>query len=216
MTGWILVILVFMVGILAWTSAVKQALLVTSDGALERRLAELGRLERSRWVIGRQRALASYLSVKCAAQSALITGVVVLDLCGIGEGAVLDAWRLVFSVLIATALIWFATGVIGPALAETPRHHDHHARSHGEDHGVRKERVPEVDHARTPPPFAPLRPRRPRCPRRSVRRLRTSGRSEHPWSSRRPSIGRAEGSSFGHPRFRSHIARRDDRFVPRA
>ncbi len=117
MTGWILVILVFMVGILAWTSAVKQALLVTSDGALERRLAELGRLERSRWVIGRQRALASYLSVKCAAQSALITGVVVLDLCGIGEGAVLDAWRLVFSVLIATALIWFATGVIGPALA---------------------------------------------------------------------------------------------------
>ena len=37
MTGWILVILVFMVGILAWTSAVKQALLNTSDGALERR-----------------------------------------------------------------------------------------------------------------------------------------------------------------------------------
>ena len=117
MTGWILVILVFMVGILAWTSAVKQALLVTSDGALERRLAELGRLERSRWIIGRQRALASYLAVKCAAQSALITGIVVLDLCGIGEGAILDPWRLTFSVLIATVLIWFSTGVIGPALA---------------------------------------------------------------------------------------------------
>ncbi len=117
MTGWILVILVFMVGMLAWTSAIKQALLGTSDGALERRLAELGRLERSRWIIGRQRSLASYLAVKCAAQSALITGVVVLDLCGIGEGAVLDPWRLTFSVLIATVLIWFSTGVIGPALA---------------------------------------------------------------------------------------------------
>ena len=82
MTGWILVILVFMIGVLAWTTAVKQALIGTTDGALERRLAELGRLERSRWIIGRQRALASYLAVKCAAQSAMITGIVVLDLCG--------------------------------------------------------------------------------------------------------------------------------------
>lgn len=117
MTGWILVILVFMVGILAWTSAVKQALLNTSDGALERRLAELGRLERSRWVIGRQRSLASYLAVKCAAQSALITGIVIIDFCGLGAGSILEPWPLAFSVLIATVLIWFSTGVIGLALA---------------------------------------------------------------------------------------------------
>ena len=59
MTWWILLILVFMFIVLVWHSAIHHALLDTPDSVLERHLAQNGRLERDRWLIGKQRGLAA-------------------------------------------------------------------------------------------------------------------------------------------------------------
>jgi CBS domain containing-hemolysin-like protein len=100
----LLVVVLFVLLVMA--SALHAALLSTSDGMLERRLESTGRLERKRWIIGRQAELASWMAVERV-------------LCGVGLIALLVSsdLGLIAGFCIGAALVWFSNDVLAPAIA---------------------------------------------------------------------------------------------------
>ena len=67
MTGWIILAIVLLFVLLCFHVALREVLLQTSDGEIERELARNGRLERTRWMIGRQLDLATVVQWKSTA-----------------------------------------------------------------------------------------------------------------------------------------------------
>ena len=105
MTWWILVLLILFFISLVLSSALQGALLNSSDGALERQLAKRERLQRSRWLIGRQEQLASWVAVKRVISMTILVALLVIEL------------GMVAGFCTGAVLIWIAIDVIAPAIA---------------------------------------------------------------------------------------------------
>ena len=114
MTGWIILAIVLLFVLLCFHVALREVLLQTSDGEVERELARNGRLERTRWMIGRQLDLATVVQWKSTAIQCAIVLLVLLDLCGFGQ---VDVLSVVLGFFISLALVWLATGVVGLSIA---------------------------------------------------------------------------------------------------
>jgi putative hemolysin len=105
LTWWILVLIILFFVFLIMSSALHGALQDSSDGALERQLAKRGRLERSRWLIGRQGELASWMAVERVGCMIILIALLVLEL-GMLPGF-----------CIGGVLVWLSIYVIAPAIA---------------------------------------------------------------------------------------------------
>ena len=114
MTGWIILAIVLLFVLLCFHVALREVLLQSSDGELERDLARSGRLERARWMIGRQVDLATVVQWKSTAIQCAIVLLVLLDLCGFAQ---VDVLSVVLGFFISLALLWLATGVVGLSIA---------------------------------------------------------------------------------------------------
>ena len=84
MSGWIVLAIIVLFVFLCFHVALREVLLKGSDGELERELAQCGRLERTRWMIGRQLDLANVVQWKSTAIQCAIVLLVLLDFCGFG------------------------------------------------------------------------------------------------------------------------------------
>jgi CBS domain containing-hemolysin-like protein len=105
LTWWIVVLIVLSFVSLIMSSALHGALQSSSDGALERQLAKRGRLERSRWLIGRQDELASYMAVKRVGCMIILVALLVIEL------------GMVAGFCTGAVLVWLAIDLIAPAIA---------------------------------------------------------------------------------------------------
>ena len=114
MSGWIVLAIIVLFVLLCFHVALREVLLKGSDGELERELAQYGRLERTRWMIGRQLDLANVVQWKSTAIQCAIVLLVLLDFCGFGE---VDVTSVVLAFVVSLALLWLATGVIGLSIA---------------------------------------------------------------------------------------------------
>ena len=99
----LLVILCFVLVVLA--SALHVALLTSPDGVLERHFAKKGRLERSRWLIGRQDELASWMAVERLLCEFVLVALLVFEL------------GVIAGLCTAVALIWISRDIIAVAIA---------------------------------------------------------------------------------------------------
>ena len=114
MSGWIVLAIIVLFVFLCFYVALREVLLQSSDGELERELAQSDRLERARWMIGRQLDLATAVQWKSTAIQCAIVLLVLLDLCGFGR---VDVLSVLLAFLISLLLLWLATGVIGLSIA---------------------------------------------------------------------------------------------------
>ena len=114
MTGWIILAIILLFVFLCFHVALREVLLQSSDGEIERELARLGRLERTRWMIGRQLDLATVVQWKSTAIQCAIVLLVLLDLSGFAQ---VDVTSVILAFVISLALLWLATGVVGLSIA---------------------------------------------------------------------------------------------------
>ena len=114
MSLWVILVIAVFFVVLCLQIAVREILLQSSDVEIERELARSGRLERTRWIIGRQLDLATSVQWKSAMVQTIIVLLVLLDLSGFRQ---ITAWSLVISFLVSVLLMWLATGVIGLSIA---------------------------------------------------------------------------------------------------
>ena len=105
MTWWIVLLVLLFLLFVVLSSALNRALLDSSDSGLERRLAEKGRLERSRWLIGSQDGLAAWMAIERVCCEFIMVGLLVWEL---GPIAGLCSGGL---------LVWLSRDVISPAVA---------------------------------------------------------------------------------------------------
>ncbi|MEE2681267.1 MAG: hemolysin family protein [Planctomycetota bacterium] len=114
MSGWIVLAIIVLFVFLCFYVALREVLLQSSDGELERELANSDRLERGRWMLGRQLDLATAVQWKSTAIQCAIVLLVLLDLCGFER---VDVLSVLLAFLISLVLLWLATGVIGLSIA---------------------------------------------------------------------------------------------------
>ena len=80
MSLWVVLVIAVFFVVLCLQIAVREILLQSSDVEIERELARSGRLERTRWIIGRQLDLATSVQWKSAMVQTIIVLLVLLDL----------------------------------------------------------------------------------------------------------------------------------------
>ena len=103
MSGWIVLAIIVLFVFLCFYVALREVLLQSSDGELERELAQSDRLERARWMIGRQLDLATAVQWKSTAiQCAIVLLVLAVRR---GDRALLLLLPLVVGLFLALLII---------------------------------------------------------------------------------------------------------------